>query len=170
MKRQVRNGVFETNSSSVHAISICVSKIDNSLNGKTIKAELGEFGWEYSGYTSILDRLSYLWTAIASFSQNLEGYDKKKYLEDWEERISGIFRNYDITVEFESPQQTNTWWYIDHYSELGQFLADLDDNYNLLERYLLDYNSEVRTGNDNNDDERPEINSETEIYGSEKGN
>lgn len=169
MKRQVRNSVFETNSSSVHAISICNSKIDNSKNGQTIKAELGEFGWEYSDYTDILDRLSYLWTAIASFSEKLEGYDKKKYLEDWEERISSVFRNYDITVEFESPEQPNGWWGIDHYYELGQFLTDLDDNYNLLERYLLDCNSEVRTGNDNND-ERPRIDNETEVYGYEKGN
>lgn len=45
MKRQVRRGTFETNSSSTHAI--CITKSEYRHNSFShIDFEIGEFGWE----------------------------------------------------------------------------------------------------------------------------
>ena len=40
MKRQVRRGVFETNSSSTHSITMCSNK--EYENGKTVKFYIGK--------------------------------------------------------------------------------------------------------------------------------
>lgn len=45
MKRQVRRGTFETNSSSTHAICITKSEYRHNLFSH-IDFEIGEFGWE----------------------------------------------------------------------------------------------------------------------------
>ena len=47
MKRQIRQGVFETNSSSTHAI--CISKDHDTSKLKlpdSVSFDHGEFGWE----------------------------------------------------------------------------------------------------------------------------
>ena len=66
--KQVRNGVFETNSSSVHAISIDSSGREPSqfrLNeqGK-IEISFGSFGRESRTYYSQYNKLSYLMTCL----------------------------------------------------------------------------------------------------------
>ena len=43
--KQIRNGVFETNSSSIHSIAISKEPVINFLD--TIHFRLGEFGWEF---------------------------------------------------------------------------------------------------------------------------
>ena len=67
MKKQIRQGVFETNSSSTHSVSIpekinplftkntLITDIDNNiiLNG-------GEFGWEIQDYTDALTKANYM--------------------------------------------------------------------------------------------------------------
>ena len=50
MKRQIRRGVFETNSSSTHAI--CIAKGDYNLS-KHIDFTIGEFGWENNEYDDL---------------------------------------------------------------------------------------------------------------------
>ena len=69
MKRQVRRGAFETNSSSTHAICITKSKYrHNSFSH--IDFETGEFGWENDEYDSLYNKASYLITAILSFDKD----------------------------------------------------------------------------------------------------
>ena len=65
MKRQVRRGAFETNSSSTHAI--CITKSEYRHNSFShIDFEIGEFGWENDEYDSLYNKASYLITAILS--------------------------------------------------------------------------------------------------------
>ena len=71
MKITVRNGVFETNSSSTHSVSIRktpftmyyndieVSEIDNKVH-----TELGQFGWGPEIFCDTSTRLSYLVTML----------------------------------------------------------------------------------------------------------
>ena len=47
MKRQIRRGTFETNSSSTHAI--CIAKDDYELKDH-IDFHTGEYGWECKEY------------------------------------------------------------------------------------------------------------------------
>ena len=62
MKRQIRNNVFETNSSSVHTITISNSSpqsIDNY-----IFFDRGEYGWEWEIYNSSQDKANYLYECM----------------------------------------------------------------------------------------------------------
>lgn len=73
MKRQIRHGVFETNSSSCHSLSIrnsqtnydydCLRKF-HLADDNTIHAGFGEFGWGYDDYTDPYNKLEYALTMI----------------------------------------------------------------------------------------------------------
>lgn len=86
--RKIRTSVFETNSSSVHSISISSKEIsthsryqkeklgDLRVDKKTNKVpcRFGNYGWEIAMYTTQQSKLSYLLTMVAE----TEG----RYLED----------------------------------------------------------------------------------------
>ena len=143
MKRQIRNSVFETNSSSTH--SIAISKTPVTI-GKSISFNIGEFGWE----NDCVDTADYLYTAI------LEQSDRCDLLD----RLKNILDNYSIEYEFEEPRWHKSdygdyswleYGYIDHSGETRELIYALLDNEDLLMRYLFG-NSYVYTGNDNQDD------------------
>lgn len=161
MKQQVRQGVFETNSSSVHTISIYNDERYKEVmkNTKYVYFGSGEYGWEPGMYE---DDASYLWTAIVYSSRfNPEEVAKLK------ENISTILAKYGIEAGFQpynvcaspvNPEEQYTefenWAYIDHAYELGEFfdyITNIDGTIN--EEHLLRYlfGSYVRTGNDNDD-------------------
>ena len=64
MKRQIRRGVFETNSSSVHSITISKNTIDENKmtinDDGFIEVEAGEFGWGVEHHRDQYTKLSYL--------------------------------------------------------------------------------------------------------------
>ena len=66
MKRQIRCSVFETNSSSMHSITLGHRGLkENAMmieDDGYIHAKFGEFGWEIESYDSQRDKLSYLLT------------------------------------------------------------------------------------------------------------
>lgn len=68
----IRNGIFETNSSSVHSICISKKPVEN-VKGKKIAFYLGEYGWE----NETVDTTDYLYTAIMCQSNSEELLDKK---------------------------------------------------------------------------------------------
>lgn len=142
MKRQIRNSVFETNSSSTH--SIAISK-KNPVIGKYIHFRIGEFGWE----NDCVDTADYLYTAI------LEQDEHNELLE----KLKGILDKYSIEYEFEDPIWHESsvgdgvwleYGYIDHSYELREFLDIILSDEDLLMRYLFG-DSNVYTGNDNQD-------------------
>ncbi len=142
MKRQIRNSVFETNSSSTHSIAISKKPV---VIGKSIHFGIGEFGWG----NDCADTADYLYTAILEQDNRDELLDKLKRILD----------NYSIEYEFEEPSwhkssvDDDIWLeygYIDHSYELGEFLDVILSNEDLLMRYLFG-DSAVYTGNDNQD-------------------
>lgn len=142
MKRQIRNGVFETNSSSTHSIAISKKSV---VIGKSIRFGIGEFGWE----NGCADTADYLYTAI------LDRDDRDDLLD----RLKKILDNYSIEYEFEEPSWHDSaigddkwleYGYIDHSYELKEFLNVILSNEDLLMRYLFG-DSTVYTGNDNQD-------------------
>ena len=63
MNRQIRQSVFETNSSSVHSVTISDRKLESSklkIQDKLIEVPVDEFGWSYYGPIDQLVKLSYL--------------------------------------------------------------------------------------------------------------
>lgn len=138
--KQIRNSVFETNSSSTHSIAISKEPV---IIGKYIKFGIGEFGWE----NDCVDTADYLYTAI------LEQDNR----EDLLDRLKEILDNHSIEYEFAEPVWHKSsygdyleYGYIDHSYELREFLDVILSNENLLMRYLFG-NSNVYTGNDNQD-------------------
>lgn len=137
--KQIRRGVFETNSSSTH--SICISKAPVTA-GKYISFGIGEYGWE----NDCVDTTDYLYTAI------LEQPDRDELLE----RLKNILDDNHIVYEFEEPK----YWisdngdkyleegYIDHSCETREFINAVLSDTDMLMRCLFG-NSYVYTGNDN---------------------
>lgn len=200
MKIQIRKGVFETNSSSTHAIVI---KNDSTINTYPEKVEfkLGEFGWEYDNYNDVETKASYLWTAIVGLAKegaNIDGYDNNNYtVNDFVKYITDTLAEYNITAEFPhnyKKLKSYTWlngnkesfyniftdkegneidYYIDHIRDLDSFLNIILTNKNLLMSYLFDTNSFIVTGNDNDDydvEENLEQYDDTKYYKCYKGN
>lgn len=155
MKRQIRMNVFETNSSSTHAI--CIAKDGYELKDH-IDFHTGEYGWECEEYEDLDNKASYLITAILSMD--------KEYADKKLERLKSILDENKITYTI--PELDVESWeyggkkcyyydiednYIDHVGELKTWLEDLLSDSDKLFRYLFG-DSIIITGNDNDDSYR----------------
>jgi hypothetical protein len=153
--KQIRNGVFETNSSSTH--SIAIPRSFDGMIGR-VCFQIGEFGW---GWNEV-DPADYFYTAIYETSENLAEVNEKI------SKLKEILDSHDIEYDFEEVEckEQNGWMsfdgYIDHGYELKDFVDELlDDEYKLL-RFLS--GGLVFTGNDNsNTEERCFINRDEEF-------
>ncbi len=139
--RQVRNGVFESNSSSVH--SICIQKDKNITLPNSVYFGIGEYGWEFD----CVDTTSYLYTLI------LNSEDKEEKLNT----LKNILDRHNINYTFEEPELRQNWLgneylgtgYVDHDYEAADFVDALLNDEELLLRCLFGTDSCVYTGNDN---------------------
>lgn len=153
MKRQVRRGTFETNSSSTHAI--CITKSEYRHNSFShIDFEIGEFGWENDEYDSLYNKASYLITAILSFDKD-EADENLQKLKD-------ILDSNDI--EYTLPELKVDSWeyegkkryyydidgYMDYSGETKEFVEAVLSDSDRLFRFLFG-DSFIITGNDNGD-------------------
>lgn len=136
-KMVIRNGIFETNSSSVHSICISKKPVEN-VKGKKIDFYLGEYGWENES-VGVAD---YLYTAIMCQYNFVELLDKLK----------SILDKYEIDYTFQPEDKASRWWGIDHSEETIDFIYAILENEDLLLRCLFNNNSVVYTGNDNDDE------------------
>lgn len=151
MKRQIRRGVFETNSSSTHSIAIpkqCTKTNYMSFN-------IGEFGW---GWDEV-DPADYLYTAIYELSET-EDEAKEKI-----ERLESILKENGVDYKL-GKVKAHTWHseysdrdfyslddgYIDHAGELKELVDELLNDGDKLIRFIS--GGLVFTGNDNSDTEQ----------------
>lgn len=138
MVTTVRQGVFETNSSSSHSISIKIKpfKKDNSLMSDfedTITIETGEFGWGWDKYNDAYTKASYFLTYY------FDNEDKKDML------IRVISKNCPCnTIKFVNDEYS----YIDHQS--WDILDEIHTEEE-LENFIFNKNSWLFIGNDNDD-------------------
>ena len=153
MRRQIRRGTFETNSSSTHAI--CITKEVCKWLGTHIDFEVGEFCWENKEYSDRYSKASYLITAILSFDKD-EADRRLQLLKD-------ILDSHNITYTL--PELVEDSWeyggktryyyeidgYIDHSGETKEFLDAVLSDPDRLFRYLFG-DSLIITGNDNDDE------------------
>lgn len=154
MKKQIRQGVFETNSSSTH--SICIAKKSELIIPEKLHFEFGEFGWGYSTLKSTQEKASYLYTGLMD---NDRGNDFA--------RILDILKQKEIEVTFDEQGDNNG--YVDHSDELGEFHNAIMDDVTKLMRFLFSPFSFIITGNDN-DDTDIDIKVSYEYDGYYKGN
>src|SRR3954467_12865836 len=133
-KKNIRIGVFETNSSSTH--SICIPKESNTFDlPEKIHFELGRFGWEVGLLKSISEKASYLYTGL---------------------KVNDMIPEFENIVDFLTElgiectcEQINNDSFIDHGDELCPFLLDICSNKDKLLRFLFSELSFILTGNDN---------------------
>ena len=72
----IRKGLFETNSSSTHAI--CIGKNNHNLEiPSELTFQVGEFGWENKVYYDTTTLASYLYTALTAW---YDGKELTKYI------------------------------------------------------------------------------------------
>jgi len=143
MKKQIRRGVFETNSSSTHAICISKNAVNEDDLPKHISFTHGEFGWENDEHHDSWIKASYLYEAICGCYDN----DKQEKLD----RLTEMLKEYNIECDF-APDKDDVYGdgYIDHCYDTVDFVnAVLDDSEKLI-RYLFG-DSFIVTGNDNGD-------------------
>ena len=167
MKIQVRKGLFETNSSSVHSIVI-------GNNGEDIHKGLpttlefygGEFGWEHEVYTDTDSKASYLYTSIVNCRSYID-------VEDTLKRIKQILEKWNVKAVFEELDENNDFrgfCYVDHACNNIELINELTTNEDLLMNYLFSSGSSVETGNDNEETEYIAGTPKNVLYEYKKGN
>lgn len=169
-KIQIRQGVFETNSSSTHAICIkrddevSIPDIISKYGGKTFHVLGGEFYWDYEVIHNPETKLDYLFTAIS----HLYDVDEvKMYMDKMRAQLAKV----NVNVEFEYSDmrkirigKDKSSYYItftnpetgkkfdggiDHPNQ--NMLAVLNDTEGFL-KFVFGENSFLITGNDNSED------------------
>ena len=115
MKRQVRRNVFETNSSSMHSLSIAKRGITEYLHvdecTNKVVTEFSEFGWGYDEYNDPETKLSYLVTMIGE-SRNCYSIEEIYETNDFK-KINDVV---SARCECDGIEIKNVNGYIDHQS------------------------------------------------------
>lgn len=153
--RQIRTGVFETNSSSVHSICIANDMPDmEKWRGTHLKVYGDDYGWEQQELADPETRMSYMYTAFMS----------RYTFDEVKDRLDAVFAPYGVELEFEIPSYWHSNYHdcdfydcgIDHDYDLGDFMQATWYDANAMVRFAFGEKSFVHTGNDNTDwDEYP---------------
>lgn len=145
MKYQIRNGVFETNSSSMHAVCIPSAKTYPEKLPSKIKFTINKdgYGWQNNVLRSTYEKANYLWSAILTYYSIPEEVQEKR------QTITDILNDHGIEAFFEEPEDEYDNFYVDQ-----PWLAKCLDGIFATEDSLMSYlfgDSMVITGNDNED-------------------
>lgn len=151
MIKLIRTGVFETNSSSCHTISVGSSGVYEGFtpnsNGE-ILLEPGEYGWEVEQYTNVESRLNYVMLYVRDW---VSGEEKKYEFRHILEQV--VFEHTGATkLDFVPEENPSTWGpagYIDHQSVADNDLDFLFKDSATLKSFLFDRDSYIQTDNDN---------------------
>lgn len=162
MKTQIRSGVFDTNSSSIHSIAIRkYSYLDGLENFKkwlsdpVLVFDLREFGLEARKYTTPASRASYLWTMACSDTIK-EATRRKRYIESVLKEVGVSCRFQKVTAKtYEDGYECcvaedDSWFGIDHSDEWQTFKEQVFRDKDLLLDFLFG-DSYVLTYNDSDD-------------------
>ena len=157
MKRQIRQRVFETNSSSTHSICIARNPVLPEPP-KSLEFKCGEFGWEVDKYNSIKEKANYLYTGLGYLEDLNQMQNCIQFIKDTlkEYGIEDIWFD-DFRIGWSSWRDEVSFYispndgYIDHGGEIVDFVKDVCSDKNKLLSYLFSDQSFVLTGNDNDD-------------------
>lgn len=144
MKINIRSNIFETNSSSVHTITISNNspqRIDNY-----IFFDRGEYGWEWEIYNSCQDKANYLYECM------IDLFYYNNLLEEKCNRIREELALYNVDCDFAEVNGINQYdGYVDHGSQNKNLVNYLLNKPDKLINYLFNDTSYIATGNDNVD-------------------
>ncbi len=138
---KIRNGAFETNSSSTHAMIIHYGKLPE-VYPDTIEFQTGTYGWEISKLTSLEDKASYLFTSL------IETFNYDEAVRIITEHLEPL----GIKCFFVKEEDDFDNCYIDHGASYEFANKMANDDYAMI-RFLFDEQSYVITSNDNCSDD-----------------
>jgi hypothetical protein len=161
MTTQTRHGVFETNSSSTHSISIHASSdgVYDTLpvnDDGVVHLRGGSFGWEWNRYNDAETKANYC--AIDAHSRYCEkDYNETPFSDEviaarvqmLKEVIMEVTGAKDVVFDFSTEYNRSNWSYIDHQSYGTSF--DAFESKEALKEFIFNPKSVLRTGNDNDD-------------------
>lgn len=147
--KQIRNGVFETNSSSSHSVNISsTGDIDVSLipnrAGVLIIDSVTNFGWEQETYTDASTKAMY------SYLQAQYSKDQNKI-----DMVHQVIKDQTGAIEVVFLGDTNADWdsklhaYIDHQSAYYESGFEPLESKESLRNFIFNTNSVLETDNDN---------------------
>ena len=149
-KKLIRNGVFETNSSSCHSISIDINNKNFTASSLYVDEDGyvtltgGEFGWEQEEYFDALTKANYCAQDIYRYDWRSDSYSldeyKKNMLIDVIKEQTGCT---DVLFDIQSLKDG----YIDHESHGTSYEAF--QNKEILRNFIFNRNSYLETNNDN---------------------
>lgn len=148
MNKQIRQSVFETNSSSTHSMSISPGN-HYIPNVETMEIYTGYFGWEERVYTSIEDKLSYALTfALNNYSMDDLDMLNELLMENMPEtEILYDGMTFEELSEINLENTDMDFGYIDHLS-IGE-ASKMFFSKGHLEDFIFGTDSYFKTDNDN---------------------
>lgn len=174
--RQIRYNMFETNSSSVHALVMSKKKIKDYSELPKLYIHHGNYGWNNDTYHTPDDIISYLCQAI--WDMNYEWYSSDDNNNTAKARVAiqkflEPLYEMGIEYEFENDYWKYSQWskgYVDHADSLSELIETFTKKPDKLVRFVFGEQSMIVTGNDN--DELPGTwsrlqylnNKDTEVY------
>lgn len=177
MKRQIRFGVFETNSSSCHTITVSFKNVTERLSFKalheyqswdydgnksnidTVKLSFGEYGWGPDVVYGEIDKTKYLLTMVGmleNFKNEEEFYQTEGF-----KTINEVIKEktpYENGIKMTNGSFNNSKWdhfidgYIDHQSSTDDYksLQDFCETNNItVEEFIFNPEVFVMVDNDN---------------------
>ena len=149
--KQIRQGVFETNSSSTHSLTI--SGKDKFIYPNFIPTiEFGEYGWEQETYSDFTDKISYVITMLATINgiQKFEDFlELKEFI--WLKEAVNQHCGQELKIKA-IDDKYNPLGYVDHQSNdvLDEFLSqdELDFKVKVLD-FIFNEKYGFKTDNDN---------------------
>lgn len=141
--KQIRNGVFETNSSSSHSVNISsTGDIDVSLipnrAGVLIIDSVTNFGWEQETYTDASTKAMY------SYLQAQYSNDQNKI-----DMVHQVIKDQTGAIEVVFLGDTKLHAYIDHQSAYYESGFEPLESKESLRNFIFNTNSVLETDNDN---------------------
>lgn len=141
-----RIGVFETNSSSTHSITIDnKNNYDCKLPIKVNPLWSYGFGWQYEYWDSIEEKIAYMVRCLVSDTYtDKELYEKIKLIQN---------KLHNLGIDFELPEKEEwKYGYVDHENWYSSEIQEIYDDEDTLLCFLLNNNSYIEGGNDDDGD------------------
>jgi hypothetical protein len=164
-KMQIRDAVFETNSSSSHSVTIDREEVvdlqlqKETLRDGVIRVELHHdgYGWEWYRYYKPENKIAYMVTQFAgghlpSGCSDLSASDDHVALFREDTRCDWFLRTIEeasgCRVEITRSSEDTDWGYGINHQSVGRDIEEISDEADIL-KLVFGRNSYVETGNDN---------------------
>ena len=144
----VRQGVFETNSSSTHAIIIAR---EGTKPMDDVCFSIGEYGWELETYYGPDSKASYFYTLACECLQRDVADDITQLLAPYGIECRFVKKPVFVSYSDGSGQYLDNG-YVDHCAEGLDLVEDCLKDASLLIDLIFNNESYIETGNDNDDE------------------